>query len=65
MVGVWVRVILHARNDNSNKLLELLNVVTSNFIGLKRAGRLFLNYFQYFTDILQVTLNLPAISMCI
>ena len=33
--------ILYARNDNSNKLLELLNVVTNNLIGIQRADRLF------------------------
>ena len=32
--------ILYARNCNPNKLLELLNVVTNNFIGLQRWDRL-------------------------
>ena len=32
--------ILYAWNYNPNKLLELLNVVTNNLIGLQRADRL-------------------------
>ena len=32
--------ILYAWNCNSNKLLELLNFVTNNFIGLQRSDRL-------------------------
>ena len=32
--------ILYARNYNPNKLLELLNVVTNDFIGLQRSDRL-------------------------
>ena len=35
-VGVRVHFICMKLNDNSNRLLELLNVVTSNLIGLQR-----------------------------
>ena len=39
-VGLGSGFILYAWNDNSNKLLELLNVVINNLIGLQLADRL-------------------------
>ena len=39
-LGLESGFILHAWNYNPNKLLELLNVVTNNFIGLQRSDRL-------------------------